>query len=56
MWYSRCTTGVKTTAEEASMRRNIYVCNGGFIVTDKKRIDDDLCLAVRIVADEFDVV
>jgi len=54
-WYSRFKSGVETIEDEARPGRPFSVRNEGLIAKVRKRIQEERCVTVRMMADEFDV-
>ena len=54
-WYARFKSGVKTIEDEARPGRPFSVRNEGLIAKVSKRIQEERCVTVRMMADEFGV-
>jgi hypothetical protein len=54
-WYARFKSGVETTEDEASPGRPFSVRNEGLIAKLRERIQEERCVTVRMMADEFGV-
>ena len=54
-WYARFKSGVETIEDEARAGRPFSVRNEGLIAKVRKRIQEEHCVTVRMVADEFGV-
>ena len=54
-WYARFKSGVKTIEHEARSGRLFSVRNERLIAKVRKRIQEERCVAVRMMADEFGV-
>ena len=53
--YALFKSGLETTEVEASTRRPFSVRNARLITKVRKRIQEERCVTVRMVADEFGV-
>ena len=54
-WYARFKNGVETIEDEARPGRPFFVRNEGFIAKVRKRIQEERCVTVRMMADESGV-
>ena len=54
-WYARFKSGVETTEDETRPGRPFSVRNEELIAKVRKRIQEERCVTVRMMADEFDV-
>jgi len=54
-WYARFKSGVETIEDEARPGRPFSVCNKGLISKVMKQIQEERCVTVRMMADEFGV-
>jgi len=54
-WYARFKSGVETIEDEARPGRPFSVRNEGLIAKVRKRIQEERCVTVRMMADEFGV-
>ena len=54
-WYARFKNGVETIEDEARPGRPFSVHNEGLIAKVRKRIQEERCVTVRKMADEFGV-
>ena len=52
-WYARFKSGVETTEDEAKPGRPFSVRNEGLTAQVRKRIEEERCVSVRMMADEF---
>ena len=54
-WYARFKSGVEMIEDEARPGRPFSVHNEGLIAKVRKRIQEERCVTVRMMADEFGV-
>jgi len=54
-WYARFKSGVETIKDEARPGRPFSVRNEGLIAKVRKQIQEERCVTVRMMADEFGV-
>jgi len=54
-WYARFKSGVETIEDEARPGRPLSVRNEGLIAKVRKRIQEECCVTMRMMADEFGV-
>ena len=54
-WYARFKSGVETIEDEARPGRPFSVRNEGLIAKVRKRIQEERCVTVRMMAEEFGV-
>jgi len=54
-WYARFKSGVETTEDEARPGRPFSIRNEGLNAKVRKRIQEERCVTVRMMADEFGV-
>ena len=54
-WYARFKSGVEMIEDKARPGRPFSVCNEGLIAKVRKRIQEEYCVTVRMMADEFGV-
>jgi len=54
-WYARFKSGVETIEDEARPGRPFSFRDDGLIAKVRKRIQEERCVTVRIMADEFGV-
>ena len=54
-WYAQFKSGVEAIEDEARPGRPFSVHNEGLIAKVRKRIQEERCVTVRIMADEFGV-
>ena len=54
-WYARFKSGLETIEDEARPGRPFSVHNEGLIAEVRKRIQEERCVTVRMMADEFGV-
>ena len=54
-WYARFKSGVETNEDEARPGRPFSVRNEGLIAKVRKQIQEEHCVTVRMMADEFGV-
>ena len=54
-WYARFKSGVEMIEDEARPGRPFSVRNEGLIAKVRKRIQEESCVTVRMMADEFGV-
>ena len=54
-WHARFKSGVETTEDEARSGHPFSVRNEGLIAKVRKRIQEESCVTVRMMADEFGV-
>ena len=54
-WYVRFKSGVETIKDEARLGRPFSVRNEGLVVKVRKRIQEERCVTVRMMAGEFGV-
>jgi len=54
-WYARFKSGVETIEDEARSGHPFSVCNKGLIAKVRERIQEERCVTVRMMADEFGV-
>jgi len=52
-WYASYKSGVETIEDEARPGHPFYVHNEGFIAKVRKRIQEECCVTVRMMAYEF---
>jgi len=55
MWYARFKSGVETIEDEARPGRPFSVRKEGLILKLRKRIQEEHCVTVRMMSDEFGV-
>ena len=54
-WYARFNSGVETIEDEARPGHPFSVRNEGLVAKVRKRIQENRCVTVRLMADEFGV-
>ena len=54
-WYARFKSGVETSEDEARPGHPFSVRNEELVAKMRKRIQEERCVTVRMMADEFDV-
>jgi len=55
MWYAQFKSGVETSEDEARPGHPFSVCNEGLIAKVRKRIQEEHCVTMRMMADEYGV-